>query len=87
LAPPDRAYLPSAPAEPSVSRVALTRALQQLPINQRRAIVLHHIYDLSVADIARETGVAIGTVKARLSRGRAALAVLLNDHSEEDLHG
>lgn len=88
LAPPDRAYAPRTPAEPSVSRVALTRALQQLPANQRRAIVLHHLYDLSVADIARETGVATGTVKARLSRGRAALAVLLDDHfPEENLHG
>jgi RNA polymerase sigma-70 factor, ECF subfamily len=85
---PDRAYATPAPAEPDVSRVALARALAQLPSVQRRAIVLHHLCDLSVADIARETGVPAGTVKARLSRGRATLAVLLTDHlPEENLHG
>ena len=40
---------------------------QQLPADQRRALVLHHIADLSVADVARETGAPEGTVKARLS--------------------
>jgi RNA polymerase sigma-70 factor (ECF subfamily) len=88
LRPPDRAYASSGPPEPGISRVALARGLQQLPANQRRAIVLHHLCDLSVSEIAIETGVPIGTVKARLSRGRAALATLLADHSpEEHLHG
>ena len=41
--------------------------------------MLHHLCDLSVADIALEIGAPVGTVKARLSRGRAALAVLLAD--------
>lgn len=84
----ERAYAPAGPTEPDPSRVALTRALQQLPAPQRRAIVLHHLCDLSVADIALETGVPTGTVKARLCRGRAALAALLDDHlPEENLHG
>lgn len=85
---PDRAYATSGPAEPDVSRVVVARALQQLPPDQRRAVVLHHLCDLSVADIALETGAPLGTVKARLSRGRAALASLLADHfPEENLHG
>lgn len=55
---------------------------------QRRAIVLHHLCDLSVDDVARETNAPTGTVKARLSRGRAALAVLLADYrTEESRHG
>jgi RNA polymerase sigma-70 factor (ECF subfamily) len=37
---------------------------------------------IPVAQIAAETGVAVGTVKARLSRGRAALAPLLMDLEE-----
>ena len=41
--------------------------------------MLHHIADLPVHEVARETGAPEGTVKARLSRGRAALAVLLAD--------
>src|ERR687893_804613 len=55
--------------------------------DQRRAIVLHHLCDLSLADIAVETNVAVGTVKARLSRGRTALAALLRDEPEEQVHG
>ena len=62
------------PVGVDVERVELVRALQQLPPDQRRAVVLHHLCDMSVRDIAAETGAPIGTVKARLSRGRAALA-------------
>lgn len=65
--------------ELSPDRVALVAALRQLPEAQRRAIVLHHLGDLSVAQVAAETGSPEGTVKARLSRGRAALAQLLTD--------
>ena len=76
----DRSQLREAPAGPDETRVALVRALQQLPDEQRRAVVLHHLCDLSVSDVALETGAPVGTVKARLSRGRTALAVLLGDH-------
>ncbi len=67
------------PTVPDLSpdHVALVSALQQLPDAQRLAIVLHHIADLSVEDVARETDSPAGTVKARLSRGRSALAALL----------
>ena len=43
--------------------------------------MLHHLCDLSVDDVAREVGAPAGTVKARLSRGRATLAALLADGS------
>ena len=86
LAPPDRTQRVSAPPEPDVTRVALARALQQLPAEQRRAIVLYHLCDLPVAEVAAEVGVPPGTIKARLSRGRAALATLLAD-LEEVSHG
>jgi RNA polymerase sigma-70 factor (ECF subfamily) len=39
--------------------------------------VLFHRVGLSVADIAEQTGAPAGTVKARLARGRAALADIL----------
>ena len=71
---------PHAP-EPSVDNVALVTALRLIPEAQRRAIVLHHLGGLSVAEVAHEVGAPEGTVKARLSRGRAALAQLLADHS------
>lgn len=82
LAPPDRARSAPPPAEPDVTRVALARALQQLPADQRRAIVLYHLCDLPVNEVAAEVGVPAGTVKARLSRGRATLATLLSDSEE-----
>ena len=71
---------PDAPA-PGIDNVALVQALRQIPEAQRRAIVLHHLVGLSVAEVAAETDSPEGTVKARLSRGRAALAELLADAS------
>lgn len=85
--PPDRAV--GAPAWSDAadeSRVALVAALRQLPESQRQALVLHHLCDLPVQDVAREVGAPEGTVKARLSRGRAALALLL-DPSEPTAQG
>ncbi|GAA4675622.1 SigE family RNA polymerase sigma factor [Nocardioides nanhaiensis] len=81
--PADRALAaPAATAPPDESRVALVAALRQLPEDQRRALVLHHLADLPVREVAAEVGAPEGTVKARLSRGRAALAALLTDQPE-----
>ena len=79
--PRDRTQIPPAPPDPRLDRIVLVRALNQIPAEQRRAIVLHHLCDLSVDDVAREVGAPVGTVKARLSRGRATLATLLADES------
>lgn len=84
LRPPDRAASPtSTPTVPGPDHVAVVEALKQLPESQRRTLVLFHVCDLSVADVARELGVAEGTVKARLSRGRAALTILLDPGADE----
>jgi len=74
--------------EPSIDNVALVAALRQITEAQRRTVVLHHLVGLSVAEVAHEMNVPEGTVKARLSRGRAALAQLLSDTSlsEEGSH-
>ena len=64
--------------------LALMAALRQLPAAQREAIALHHLADLPVAEVAHTLGVPEGTVKARLSRGRAALAELLEPSKEDD---
>jgi len=62
--------------------VALVHALRQIPADQRRVIVLHHLVGLSVAEIAQEVGAPTGTVKARLARGRRAMAEHLSDTEE-----
>jgi len=71
-------------AAPSVDRVALVTALRALPTVQREAIVLHHIGELSVAEIAAQLSVPEGTVKTRLARGRARLAALLAEGGDDD---
>ncbi|MGZ5416067.1 MAG: RNA polymerase sigma factor [Nocardioides sp.] len=78
---PDRALQDHAPSSgPTEDRVALIDALRQLPEAQRRALVLHHVFDLPVQAVAAEVGVPEGTIKARLSRGRTALLAILGDH-------
>ncbi|HEY3504776.1 MAG TPA: SigE family RNA polymerase sigma factor [Actinocatenispora sp.] len=70
---------------PGPDHVALTAALATLPERQRRAVVLHYLADLSVAEIARRESVAEGTVKSWLHRARAALAERLTDRSGEEV--
>jgi RNA polymerase sigma-70 factor (ECF subfamily) len=85
--PADRAVSPQVQTEPvDEHHVALVEALRRLPEPQRRALVLHHVCDLPVTAVAREVGVPEGTIKARLSRGRAALAALL-DSDDPELEG
>lgn len=70
---------PSAVPPLSTDTVALVTALRKIPVEQRRAIVLHHLVGLSVEEVAHETGAPVGTVKARLSRGRKALEPHVDD--------
>ena len=51
----------------------LQSALDHLPFDQRTAIVLREIDGLSYDEIAYSLGVAVGTVKSRLTRARQAL--------------
>jgi RNA polymerase sigma-70 factor (ECF subfamily) len=73
--------------ELSPDHVALVAALRRIPVAQRQAIVLHHLVGLSVDEISYQTGSPTGTIKARLARGRGALAALLATHSSEASHG
>jgi RNA polymerase sigma-70 factor, ECF subfamily len=70
--PPDNAH------PPGEDTVVVVAALRQLPVAQRQALALHYLFDLPVAEIAEETGVAVGTVTSWLSRGRAGLAQVLS---------
>jgi len=67
---------------PDPDRVALIRALATLPERQRRAVILHYLADMSVADVARQENVSPNTVKSWLHRGRAQLAAALGDQRE-----
>ncbi|MEU5938369.1 SigE family RNA polymerase sigma factor [Micromonospora sp. NPDC047548] len=66
----------SVPA-PGVDTVDVVAALRRLPEEQRTALALYYLLGMPVAEVARQTEAPVGTVKARLSRGRTALAGLL----------
>ena len=70
---------PESIAGPTPDRVAFSDALRKVPADQRRALVLYHLCDLTVDQITAETGARAGTVKARLARGRAAIAPYLRE--------
>ena len=52
-------------------------ALEQLPADQRAALILVDMEGYPVAEVAQMLDCAVGTVKSRCSRGRARLATLL----------
>jgi RNA polymerase sigma-70 factor (ECF subfamily) len=54
--------------------MTLRRAIRELPLVYREAIVLCDLQELSYADAAASLRCAIGTVRSRLHRGRALLA-------------
>lgn len=66
-------------------RAALWDALRQLPLEFRTALVLFDLEGLSHEEVAAVEGVPIGTVKSRLSRGRAQLRAILSQHGELEL--
>ncbi|MGE0591345.1 MAG: RNA polymerase sigma factor [Vicinamibacterales bacterium] len=51
----------------------LWQALERLPFDQRTALVLREIDGLKYDEIAFSLGIAVGTVKSRLTRARQAL--------------
>jgi RNA polymerase sigma-70 factor (ECF subfamily) len=57
----------------------LQDALDRLPFDQRTAIVLREIDGLSYEEIAFSLGVAVGTVKSRLTRARQLLRARLKE--------
>jgi len=73
----------SAP-EPSADRDArrLDAALGRLPIEQRAILVLHHLEDRPLAELAAILDVPVGTAKSRLFAARRALATLLGRDDE-----
>lgn len=72
--------LPDVPADaptPVEERSALFEALQALPEQQRKVVVLRHWLGLSVRETAQELGIGEGTVKSHSSRGLASLEAVL----------
>ena len=64
---PDRAYACKELAD------RLWSALDRLPFDQRTALILREVDGLRYEEIAFSLGIAVGTVKSRLTRARQAL--------------
>ncbi|NMO88544.1 RNA polymerase sigma factor [Actinomycetospora sp. TBRC 11914] len=88
----DGATLPEEPVPgPSVEERAehaettgqLASLLARLPETQRTAVVLRHVTDLPLAEVAEVLGCPVGTAKSHVSRGLARLRTLITDPSGE----
>jgi RNA polymerase sigma-70 factor (ECF subfamily) len=83
----DGASEPATPGDPyaqSAQRRALERALRSLPDEFREAVVLCDVAGLGAAEAAELLGVPAGTVKSRVFRARALLAVALREPDAPD---
>jgi RNA polymerase sigma-70 factor, ECF subfamily len=59
--------------------VALKEGLQlvkALPVRERQALLLLSAFDMTYVEAARHSGIKVGTMKSRASRGRAHLRLL-----------
>lgn len=67
-------------AEQAALQRHLETALGELPEDQRFAVILFDVEGYSYEEIAEISGVAVGTVKSRLHRGRGRLREILNEN-------
>lgn len=77
------AELPDVPVPPEVASLAdrdsLRRALDAVRPERREALLLHHVWGLSFAEIGQLLGIRADAAKLRSSRGMADLRRLLAD--------
>lgn len=74
---PEKAYFDSLVDE------EVMRAIDELPIEFREAVVLSDLHDLSYGEVAGVLGVPVGTVKSRIHRGRRILQDRLRGYAVE----
>jgi RNA polymerase sigma-70 factor, ECF subfamily len=74
----------TAHAELVVTNEAFWEAVRRLPKRQAQCVALRYVEDRSIAEIAAVLDIADATVRRYLHEGRAALAVSLDVHLEEE---
>ncbi len=68
----------AAPEAGTAQALDLQRCLLRLPEDQRVVLLLVSLEDLSYEEVAKITGVPVGTVMSRLSRARSRLRELMD---------
>ena len=79
MALPDETFSPDKFAESQLQDKYIQDALNELPSHFREVVVLRDIQQLTYDEIARITGLPMGTVKSRINRGRTKVQHLLRD--------
>ncbi|KPJ81226.1 MAG: hypothetical protein AMS17_19755 [Spirochaetes bacterium DG_61] len=74
---PNGSSLPANNLEKKEREALIQQAIDSLPKEQRTALVLRDIEGLSYEEVARITGLALGTVKSRIARAREQLRTKL----------
>jgi RNA polymerase sigma-70 factor (ECF subfamily) len=87
LKPVDRLVSPSLSPHETAAKKELAKmvqsALAKVSVELREAVILRDLQDMDYKEIAQVLGIPEGTVKSRISRGRAELARLLERTKRE----
>lgn len=67
------------PDDAATARLDVERALAQLPLDWRAAVVLRDLCGLDYAEIAEVLDIPPGTVRSRIARGRGRLAEVIGN--------
>jgi RNA polymerase sigma-70 factor (ECF subfamily) len=78
----DLARVATEPQTVVVTRLDVDEALRRLPLGYRAAVVLRDLCGFDYAEIAALLDVPVGTVRSRISRGRAALVPHLGNPTD-----
>lgn len=76
---PDESMRPDVITDSGIKNEIIQKALLKVSNAYREMVVLRDIQELSYEEISEVTGIAVGTVKSRINRGRAQLQKMLKD--------
>ena len=80
---PDQSAQPDVITDSGIKNEIIQKALLKVSDSYREMVVLRDIQEMSYEEIAEVTGIAVGTVKSRINRGRTQLQKLLKDIYKE----